>query len=1759
MKFRIFLSVALLLALAAPTLAWADAAGDLAAGRTALEAGEFDKAENLLSAAAQALPNSVEAQLALADCYVKLGDLEKALARYRAVLKISPEHVAAKRIVAALTGERTSFDEQLAAARALIEAGVHPAAEGLLRRLVLEPIEPAQRTAAKLLLAEAQLWNNATPGALTDALRVIQESQDAKLTGPARVIAALALLSQADPQTAKAADLLKQAGEVAAAWAARAALAKTLLQLDDASKGAENSTSLIASLAAIPAGPYRNVIVDRATKALVATANARLGQGDSAAAVSIVWPMVSAQAVPGVDAVLKPVDATGGWLPKSAFGVRFQVASILAATGRLESERSGAAAKLLGYWLASETLRQTASDELSANELVKLAVELAGQSRPAHDRKPGTTLSVADSIQRAVLLQAAARAVNDPVRQQVAELVLAHVARYEQANDLETGFAQFVTSDAAAKPIQVKLAAELSGLPPGVPHSHLVKSLGERAAQLGLKAFQASIATLSPDANTSLNKFDAAAVSLYSITANLYPLDPNSNVAAAALIDRYAAASKWGAATEAATLYYGAQNGEAIRWALVVLKVRQAMYAEDRLLAANRQLGKELSPQVKEILADALKVIEAYPGKSSKQSAANVAERLVVRYAELQRIDLAEAVIAAASAAPAGAPLADWALWTRAGLFERQAAQALLLASGQNEADIGPALHDMHKAELAILSDLMTKHPQSEYLSACVERVVHIANLYQNYRSFDVARAVIADFLKAQPKLAAAERLEYQSVQIALDKARLLFSERKDKVKAPEKLSDEFVAALDALAAYLKAHPTGDHAPAAEGELLAIARTYGEVGAWQVSRDVLNRLAAAVPDFSSPSHLKFLQAATYIGELDRAYGLSLLTPVKKPNAAVTGEGSASAVAATPPPTPEATAANTKKTNKPRPGSGSGAGGGLAGGGFGGVGGPGGGGIPGLPGPDANFFKADPSSVPSGKPSESALAMIRQSQQRQFQQIAMLEEKLAAKDDKGKEGKQEHGDQAVALPSGPVLSEAEMKRQDVAADKAYAILIELVKSPSLADASVAAVSRAQVLWLFGFFEGQLRHDRAIVYIKKYLVDRPTEPARIALALQAINDQLAWAEERQPTVRVNQAWFDQRHARFEEARKEIAAFIKAQAGKPEYTQQARLLAVDSYDREAQLAAAVSSVRAGGLLVQGAEALLALLDSVPNHAEKGNFPARLWNLADRLCGYGQEEQAIFVLSQIPIRFPIDGHANQAVLRIAQLHATHLANPLRALETYQEYLSLAGDDESVRAHIYNIAQQLAAKQRYVESLHVYGVFVDSFPTDPRAAEALRAIGQTHQTNEVWEEAIATYQRILDEYPGVPTLPQVKLAMAECHINLSHWRTARDLYEEYATQHPQDPQTPMVQARMVVLKNLDKFENLLADNEVQRNKDDAQFQIGRIVQEQLQNPVKAVAEFRKVVSKYPKSDIADDAQLEIGKSLLALGRLDDARKELLQVPGKFPNSPLADDALFLIGQSYEQQGLKLASITIEKARAEAFEQGQRGAYRAFNAQVAGRGGRLQQRRDDLKKSGDFDALALDEAKNAASELNFLQGGIANTARFAEQQAETESAIEVANRQDRINDAYREAVAMYMKSVSDYPLGDKTDESLLKIAQIFETHLKDRAAAMQTYQRIVKLFPGTPVAEDAAWKVAQFHEREAKYTAAAEAYRDFIRNYPGSARVADAQFALAEVLEQLGNWVDAMDAYETFRQKFGSHPKATLAMEQINWIKAYRK
>ncbi len=1755
---------------ACPEFAWADAQGELTAGRAALDAGDLDKAISLLTSAAQALPQSVEAQMALGDCHLKLGQTDKALAAFQTVLKLSPDHAAAKRIVAGLTGSQRTFTQKLALARSFLDLGAWSQAEAAAQRALLDPGEANQREEARLVLTKARLFSG-NPAALEEAVRLMEGGQFA---AEGRVLAALSLLVQAEPTFPRIQTLLKNHPAPAANFKPLDDLATLLVLVEDEGHAEEISAKLSGPLSAIPTSPFRSHVVQRCFEKLAKAARVKLAHGAMSDALTIVWPMVSAGAAPGDAAVLKPIDFKGGWIdPATDKGIHWlEAARLLAEVGRADVKLNGAGATLLGSWLAAETLRQAVDSDEQFAAALELTAQLAEVSRPAANRRPGDALSRADEIEILLLRQIGGKLTVEAQQNQWIELAAAVIARYEAAGDPETGLAAFSP---------IPWDARAFGLDwTGPPLRRWLHVLAEKAAQIGAKKFQEAAATLAPDANKGVNKYDVAALTLYGKLLALLPSDAGARSGAQAVIDRYLSAEQFEAATDATRALYGQQPGKDADWALLRLKLRRAMLQEQKLLASNRQLDKASNPLIKEALAAAFKQLTDHPTKDNRHAVIHLLDPLVHRYASLERRDLADAIIALVTDAKLP-QLDDWIVWTQANLQGREGARAFAAAVGQATDPSKLTILPQHKAELDLLIQLIGKYPDSDYFAVAVQRVADLANLYQEQRAFDVATGVLASFLKAQPNLKIAPQLEFQSLQIQLAKANAAFNDRKDKVKPPEKLSPDFQAVIDALAAYLKAHPTGEQSPAALNELLQIARTYGQAGAWPVAREVLARFATAAPDFRSPGQLKLWQAATYLGELDLNYGLSLLAALSPPQSGsgtMNGEvafdgihgvgGGFKGEGGKPGATPQlAMPANVTATG----GAGASPESGIS--------------APGksdngklafrLPdgfnGPDGNVqfdFGVDDKESPNskdGKSGDVSLAMIRQSEQRQISQIAMLrdepKDQLAQNQPPGdaKEPDPKVGGGAIALPGGSVLSEAEMKRQDDAADKAYAILIDLVKTLPLADAPLAQTSRTQIVWLFAFFEGQLRTDRSVALINRFLTDRPADQQKVTLAFRALQDELVWAGQRQRTDRVNKKWLDARHELFEAARKDIGQFVKDFAEKADWVGQARLLAVDSFEREAQLAAAVSPVRSAGLLVNSVDALLSLYKTDPAHPGVSAFPERMWNIAERLRSLHQEDLGVYVLSQIPIYFPANARAQQAVLRIAELYAANLTNPLRAVETYQEYLSVVGDNEAVRAQIFSIAQQLAVKQRFLEALHVYGVFVDSFPTDPRAPQALLAIGQIHQTNEVWKDALAAYQRILNEYPAVNITPQVKLAMAECHINLSEWNDARQQYNEFILAYPQDGQIEMAKQRMEILKNLNRYQTLLSDNEVQRNKDDAQFQIGMIVNERLGNHVKAVIEFRKVVKEYPKSSQAAAAQYEIGKALLALNKLDEARIELLKVPQNYSNSPFANDALYFVGQSYEHQAQKLAGVTIEGARAEAYEVGQRAAYsRAWSENVR-QVHESSARRDELRKTGDSLGLELDEAKNAFRTNISSSSQASNATIFAEQQAETLSALQVANRQDRINEAYRQAVAMYGRVANEYPLGDMTDKALLRMAQILETELKDRDLAMATYQKVVKFFPGTPVAEDAAWKVAKFYEAENKYKEAVDAYRDFIRNYPASGRVPDAQYAVAEDLEQLGRWVEAMDAYETFRQKFNTHPKAQTAQEEINWIRAYRR
>jgi len=1764
-NYRFTLLTALVLTCGAlPATVRADAQADLNAGKLAAEAGDFDKALTLLASAAQTLPQSVEAQLAFADLYLKRGESDKALEKYQAVLKLSPNHVAAKRIVEALTGGRQTYDQKMALAKSFIKLGSFDLAARVAQQALIEATSVEQREQARLLHAYALLWAQ-QPAALEEALKLIQGGQAAQ---GGRAIAAIMLLIAAEPNVERATAVLAELPEkpaADAAWNELANLAKLLIAAEDEAQAANVSRQAAKVLAAVPSGPLQSAVVQRLLDRLEKAAQANLRKGNPGGAIEIAVPMVATGAVPE----LLDTKLNGGWVPvKLAKGTAWvRAAKLLAGIGQWQAYQTREAPPTAAR-LALIALLQLDEGELRNPALLEVVNQLAAAARVSPTRKPGEPLNASQKLLAETLVKIRPLLSNDEQRQVWVSVATGLISRYEGVDDLEYAVGLFGLQPFTGKDGKLELTFPAQ-------QSWLGFLAGKEAA-LGQKAFNEAAATQAANANATVNKHDLNALTLYATLLRLFPDDGNPSTAAHAILDRYAVVDQWAAVVAGAETFYGGSDGRSRAWALLQLKLRQAQWAEEKLFASNRQLPKELPAVVQEALTAALKEYQMQPTKPIRRRLIGVVEPLIARYAGVNRRDLADAILTAVTAAKEE-KLADWLLWVQITLQSQESTRAFNAVLAQSPEPKKLTLIPAHQTELDQLGQLISKYAESEYFARALARVSEIANLYQHRGAYDTAIGVLAAFIKAQPTLRVSEKLEFDIVQIHLQKAQQAFTDRPEKTKPPEKLLPESQATIDAIAAYLKAHPTSPNAAQALQTLLQIARTYGEAKAWPVAREVLARFATAAPDFRSPSQLKLWQAATYLGELDVGQGLALLQPPVPPTKGAVHGGGGGGLAFTRSLLEDAEGdkKSLDEVSKLAKGDKNGGfGGGFAYSGqnkysdrvdISGVGGN-------VNGPAGTPTPAEPATPPppvtassaapppaAEKPADpAALASqlaINQARRSSLNQIAMMKDQPGG----GQQPQSNVDGGAIVLPTGPVLTEAEMKRQDDAADKAYAILIDLVKNAPLTEVMYAEQARGHIGWLFNFFEGQLRADHAVTLIKKFLTDRPNDSQKVQLAYRILNDQLTWAGQRQLKDRIDKKWLDVRHKLFEAARQEIAKFIKDFAERKDWVSQARLLSVDSYEREAGLAAVVSPVRAAGLLANGVEALLTLYKSSPDHPAVGNFPERMWNTAERLRALQQDELSIQVLSQIPMYFPLNPRAQQAVMRIAELYATNLINPLRAVETYQEYLSVVGDNEAVRAQIFSIAQQLAAKQRYLEALHVYGVFVDSFPTDQRAPEALRAIGQTHQANEAWDDAIKAYQRIVDQFPAAPILPQVQLALAECEINLSKWTSARKRYEDFIAKYPQDGQVATAKQRIDVLKQLDRYQTLLADDQVQRNKDDAQYQIGAIVNERLNNKVKAIEEFRKVVKNFGKSSQAAAAQLEIGKALLALNKLDDAREELLRLPKNHPGSPLADDALYLIGQSYEQAAQRLAGVTLEKARSEAYEQGQRGAYQQFADLNRAQEQTLSKRRSELKSSGKANELALDEASSA---WRFNGGNLAvvsNSTICAEQMAETASALQVANRQDKINDAYRQAVAMYARVANEYPLGDVTDKSLLRMAQIQESELKDRKGAMETYQKIVKHFPGTPVAENAAWRVAEFYEQEGKYKEAVDAYREFIRNYPASGKVADAQFAVAEALEQLNRWVEAMEAYETFRQKFTNHPKAQAALEQINWIRAYRK
>jgi TolA-binding protein len=787
-----------------------------------------------------------------------------------------------------------------------------------------------------------------------------------------------------------------------------------------------------------------------------------------------------------------------------------------------------------------------------------------------------------------------------------------------------------------------------------------------------------------------------------------------------------------------------------------------------------------------------------------------------------------------------------------------------------------------------------------------------------------------------------------------------------------------------------------------------------------------------------------------------------------------------------------------------------------------------------------------SPPPAPEPSASAVEQmaLMDSRRQQAQRMAL----------------QEHSEQAPrqghARPPAHKLSEAELTRQQAIIDQAYNSFSQvLADDPS---GPFAGMARSEILLLAQHFRNLELFKNAADLLDRFCTDFPNDGQLPELVAWANTD--LYEHARHSPVVPGDAYLTELVKRFDAVRARYDAFVERFADENALVASARLARAETWVKEATLAVGRSRSFASGRFQRAVREYQALAADESEAVAKFDLPAAIENIAAAMRQAEFFEESISTRTLVITHWPLRAIELRCGLVIAETYESDLNNPLAAAEVYQELLHQfpPSDSEWLTQRILDIGESLHRAKRFIEAMHVLETFVQNHPRHEQASRSLLSVGNIHAENRSWSDAIDAYLKVERDYPACPELADARWGIAECRIQQSEWSDALSAYRRFVEDHPDHPSTDEARRRQETLKDILRFEGLLADGSNGRKAADAQFQIAILVRDQLSNRIKAAAEFAELTERFGDSHLADDAQFALGEALLALEQYDRAREALARVSERFANSPLADDALFLMGRSFEEEADRLAGLTLEDAKEAIAVLGQRRAFDKAQQERAARGKAARRKLSDFRQQQDELNFDIQIASNSALENAYRFAESRQAGNEADADVARESAIAIARRQDRISAALRQSVAAYGLAAQRHPLGDQTDDALLRMARIYSDRLRDTEKAMQTYEQIVTHFSGTSVAEDAAWMIADFYQQQKRFADAVESLESFIRNYQQSTRVPDAQYRLAESLEATGRWVEAMDAYTTYVGKFPDGPRAEKAREQVTWIKAYR-
>ena len=512
------------------------------------------------------------------------------------------------------------------------------------------------------------------------------------------------------------------------------------------------------------------------------------------------------------------------------------------------------------------------------------------------------------------------------------------------------------------------------------------------------------------------------------------------------------------------------------------------------------------------------------------------------------------------------------------------------------------------------------------------------------------------------------------------------------------------------------------------------------------------------------------------------------------------------------------------------------------------------------------------------------------------------------------------------------------------------------------------------------------------------------------------------------------------------------------------------------------------------------------------------------------GNPRQALSAYSAYVERAERPGEKAPVLLRIARLYEEDLSWHDRAVEGYRALIDSAAAPYAAEAQ-FGLARTFEKTAQYNLALREYRTYLEKFPGGARAQGAETRIqylrefapsGNRNQTGDLLA--------LIAGLPAVASDPDAQFRLGMFLYQNRDYRTAAERFETVIEDSSSSGHAPRAayllgdsylklahkarleghsqEAQALQDSGLSAHRNVISRYPESEWADDADL---ALIDETMQGVAPDTARARRMLdaygafrNTYPNSDRLDMAHLRTADAYLLLSSADPAQignalKTYRSLQSRFPNSPLAEHAAYGIGICQaQQQDYVQAEETL----------------RAFL----------------------FDFPQSDLADHARLQLGrvLLERGFSRSA------AEELSGLLSAPSSVDLEHQSRELLAESYFRMGDYRRAVEIDEGLLergstpsvlrRLARSYRENGQHENAT-RVYAIFLRAFPNTADADSIAFSRAELLAHLRRTSAAIAAFRDFGRKYPESPIRSEAGRALGDLLYQTGAYAKAIEAY----------------------------